>query len=101
MIWATVLVLIAYFGTDALKAFAGKVSVGSFMLSFAGLLNLTVKVSIAISGVSLAGWGIEIARHRATVKRLSRRNKKLEKQIDENRTSSGLRKNGTTRKEDL
>lgn len=100
-IWAAVLVVLFYFCSDTLKAFAGKVSVANFLLSVAAHLDWAIKASVGVSGVTTVAWLNEYRRHKRTRERLSSRITALEKRLDPNRTSSELTPEGTTRTEDL
>ena len=85
----------------ATTAFAGKTSAANLVIEVATHLNMTVRVSIAVSLVSSGAFFAEFFRHRNTRKRLTARITKLEKRIDANRSSSGLTNDGMTQPGDL
>ena len=80
-----------------LQAFAGRSSFASLLIDVASHLNLTVTISVSLTGAATALWLTELGRNRKTRERLSQRILKLEKRIDPGRSSSKLTSLGTTR----
>ena len=70
------------------------------VLQVAGMINVTVGVSLTVTGISTIGWFHEYRRHRKNRERLTARITMLEKRIDPNRSSSMLTTEGTTARGD-
>ena len=88
-------------GRIAITAFAGHQSAASLILEIAAHLNITIAVSLSITGLSIALWANEYRRHQRTRERLAARITILEKAIDPSRTSSRLTPQGMTSPGDL
>jgi hypothetical protein len=97
--WGAV-VLIFRYGYYSILVLSGRETVASVILRI--LSNVTVSVSIYIgAALTGVGWGaVERILRKRTVKSLSARIRRLERQIDPNRSSSNLMEDGSTRPED-
>lgn len=95
--------LIAYFGFDAFKAFAGETTALSFASSliFKTFLDIKYVFSISIGGLGFILYWRERKLKRRAIRRLSTRIKELELHIDPNRSSSKLNPDGTTNLKDV
>jgi hypothetical protein len=99
-IWALVVCFLIFEGAHTFQAFAGKVSIADLALEIATHINVTVALSLTLSGVTTALWANECRRHKNTRVRLTARKAELEKRLDKNRESSLLTPEGTTREGD-
>jgi hypothetical protein len=102
LIYCACIVLVVHFGTDAIKAFAGRVSTAdlSFVISIMASQKFSFTASATLAG---SGWFYGFRQRnlrRNTVERLQPRIAELEKMLDSRRTSSQLTTRGATRKED-
>lgn len=99
--WGVALLIAKEF-FDAIKAFAGKETFTSFLVTIFGELGLngSITISIALSGFSVV-WalGERSLRHRK-VRYLQDRIVSLERELDPDRSSSGLTTSGRTNPED-
>jgi hypothetical protein len=88
----------------AMEAFAGKTTLANFGVSLIADLKANTVFShlvMAVLGLGGAGYGLrERAQKRREIKRLGNRVVAVEKQLDPNRTSSGLTIDGRSRPED-
>lgn len=100
LIWAAVACFLIFEGAHTFRAFAGTVSIADLALKIATRINLTVALSLTLSGVTTALWANECRRHRNTRRRLTERKAELELRLDKNRESSLLTREGTTREGD-
>ncbi len=86
--------------SQAIRVFAGQVTIASVTLRLLASIALRWTVTIAVSGISIALYLRERSQHQQTIRRLTKRNAELELRLDPNRTSSQLTPEGRTRKED-
>jgi hypothetical protein len=89
-----------YEASQAIQAFAGKVSLADLKLGFLANVSFVWTASLTVSGLSIGLYLRERGLHRRTRERLSGRVTELELAIDEARESSKLTSKGLTRKED-
>jgi hypothetical protein len=101
LIWAGVVAYGIYVAGNTFKAFAGQTSIANFVVELAAHVNITIAISVSVSGVASVMWYLEHKRHRKTRERLTSRISQLEKILDPNRQSSRLTTEGTTRVGDL
>ena len=101
LIIALVVIYLIHEANIAAMAFAGRTSVASLVMQVAGQFNLTVGISIALTGITTTLWFNEHRRHKKTRERLTARITTLEKHIYSNRSSSMLTSQGTTSPGDL
>jgi hypothetical protein len=97
LIWAFVVVYLVKVVGETAQAFAGKSSNANFIVNLAAQMNVTVAISIVLTGVTSLMWILEHRRHRQTRERLTGRITELEKLLDPHRESSNLTTQGTTR----
>lgn len=100
LIVAATVVICVYFLSEAVRGFAGQVTVANVTIKF--LINVIVKwaLTFTVSGLSLALYFRERGQHEKTRERLTKRITELETRIDRGRTSSHLTPKGRTRRED-
>lgn len=89
-----------YEASQAIQAFAGKVSLADLKLGFLANVSFVWTASVTVSGLSISLYLRERGLHRKTRERLARRVTELELVIDPSRESSKLTSKGLTRKED-
>lgn len=90
---------VCYLGHEvrtAIVAFAGHTSVARLFAEVAGHFNVSVDISLALTGLTTVLWGNEYRRHLKTREQLTARITTLEKAFDKNRTSSLLTSKGLT-----
>ena len=102
LINAVVIILLAYWFFDAVKAYAGKESYADVNVIFNLLAKIEAKIWVPyVVGISSFIYGIrEMKLRKKKTKYLSSRITKLEKLLDENRSSSGLNHFGETNEGD-
>jgi hypothetical protein len=89
-----------YEASQAVQAFAGRVSVADLKLGFLANVSFVWSVSLTVSGLSIGLYLRERKLHQKTRERLAGRITELELAIDPSRESSKLTSKGLTRKED-
>jgi hypothetical protein len=101
VIWAFVCIYAIFEIGRTLRAFAGRASFASLLLSISSHVKITVAASVTVS-IGMTGLYLyEYRRHRKTRERLTGRISRLELRLDPNRSSSGISPEGTTRIGDL
>jgi len=100
-IWISALMFCVREGRIAITAFAGRNSTANVIMQVAAHLNVTIAVSIAVTGLATGFWANEYRRHRNTRERLTKRITQLEKHINPERSSSLLTTQGLTSPGDL
>lgn len=100
VIWAAVACFFIWELAHTFQAFAGRTSIADLALNIATRINLTLGLSLTLSGITTTLWLNECRRHRNTRRRLTERTEELELRLDKNRESSLLTREGTTREGD-
>lgn len=94
------LAIIAFIVFGGLGQFAGQYTSANVIISLFGELNISEALAY-IFGAGGVGYGMQQRQlRRKNIERLAERPRQLEKVIDAQRSSSGLRADGTTRPED-
>jgi hypothetical protein len=89
-----------YWFAQAIKSFAGQITVASLTLRILADIVVKWSMTIAVSGLSIALYFRERKQHESTRERLTKRITELELRLDSGRTSSQLTSKGRTRKGD-
>jgi hypothetical protein len=97
--WAGI-VIVAYVGFGALKAFAGQSTSVAISLILNALVDLKLQLAIALTGTACAWAAAERILRLRKVESMQGRIKELETRLDPNRSSSGLTPRGQTNPRD-